>query len=66
MVIFGSSFGFLQLRDVQKQARSMKYMCEEIMDLNLANVTRDMSANVMHLNLADVQRTRSTHMPQDP
>jgi hypothetical protein len=66
MVLFGLSFGFLQLRDVQKQARSMKYMREVLMDLNLADVTRDMSANVMHLNLADVQRTRSTHMPQDP
>jgi len=45
------------LRDVQKQARSMKYMREVLMDLNLADVTRDMSANVMHLNLADVQLT---------
>ncbi len=62
MVLFGLSFGFLQLRDVQKQARSMKYMREVLMDLNLADVTRDMSANVMHLNLAEVQRT----MSQDP
>jgi hypothetical protein len=66
MVLFGLSFGFLQLRDVQNQARSMKYMREVLMDLNLADVTRDMSANVMHLNLADVQRTMSTHMLQDP
>jgi len=66
MVLFGLSFGFLQLRDVQKQARSMKYMREVLMDLNLADVTQDMSTNVMHLNLADVQRIRSTHMPQDP
>jgi hypothetical protein len=82
MVLFGLSFGFLQLRDVQKQARSMKYMREILMDLNLADVTRDMSANVMQLNLADVtrdmstnvmqlnladvQRTMSTHMSQDP
>ncbi len=82
MVLFGLSFGFLQLRDVQKQARSMKYMREVLMDLNLADVTRDMSANVMQLNLADVtrdmstnmmqlnlanvQRTMSTHMSQDP
>jgi hypothetical protein len=39
MVPFGLSFGFLQLRDVQKQARSMKYMREILMDLNLADVT---------------------------
>jgi hypothetical protein len=62
MVLFGLSFGILQLRDVQQQARAMKYMREVLMDLNLADVTRDMSANAMHVNLADVQRT----MSQDP
>jgi hypothetical protein len=64
MVLFGLSFGFLQLRDVQEQARSMEYMREVIMDLNLADVTRKMSANVMHLNLADVQEAMFTHMSQ--
>ncbi len=66
MVLFGLSFGFLQLRDVQNQARSMEYMREVLMELNLADVTRDMSANVMPLNLADVQRAMSTHMSQYP